>query len=83
MLQYIGTIGCDFTFKLCSTKANHRQGLYLSLGADYQYKMNSTLYISSTSTKITTNSKINIFPLTANISLNYYFFTKPKSWKKY
>ena len=83
MLQYIGTIGCDFTFKLCSTKANHRQGLYLSLGADYQYKMNSTPYISSTSTKITTNSKINIFPLIANISLNYYFFTKQKSWKKY
>lgn len=83
MLQYTGTIGCDFTFKLCSTKANHKQGLYLTIGADYQYKMNKTPYIVSKSTHITTDSKIKIFPVTASITMNYYFFTKQKSWKKY
>lgn len=83
ILQYTGTIGCDFSFKLCSTKENQKQGLYVTLGANYQYKINSTPYISSKLTKITTNSKINVYPLSANISLKYYFFTKQKSWRKY
>lgn len=69
--QYTGNVGFDFMIKLVNFGRFNRRSLNISAGAAYTFKLHSTPYIYSTATKITTDSKLSVFPIYAKVGLVY------------
>ncbi len=80
--QYTGNVGCDFMMKLVNFGRFNRRSLNISAGAAYTFKLHSTPYIYSTATKITTDSKLSVFPIYAKVGLVYMIdFSRKSSGK--
>ncbi len=84
MLQYAGSVGFNFSFALSKFGFSKLklQGVYIVADAAYIFPMHRTPIAYARNTNITTDSRIDIFPLHATLTLQYMITTKNKTWKK-
>lgn len=71
VLQYTGSLGLKFAVKLASFGHHRQQGIYLSAGAAYNFRINRHPYLFSRATHIHTRSMIDVFPVSAQASIIY------------
>lgn len=80
-LQYTGSIGLKLSVKVASFGRHKRQGIYLSAGAAYNFRINRHPYIFSRATHIHTCSSIEVSPVSAQASIVYMIGQKAMKWK--
>lgn len=81
ILQYTGSVGLNVSFRLLRFGPKKRQGLFISGGAEYNFKMHKHPYLFTRSTNIHTNSLLTIAPFSAHVALQWMIFTKQTGWR--
>lgn len=80
ILQYTGSVGINLSFRILRFGYRKQQGIYISGGADYNFKMHKHPYMFTRATDIYSNSLLTTSPFNAHITLQWMIFTKQSGW---